>query len=435
MNILILGEVGLDESSKLSFQFFTSVFSYRSVIFESQLAAITPKEHTTKVLKANEKINFDEDFDAVLINFKTSAAPGAYKTADKFKKKGVKVILAGQHTSALPKEAETHADSIILGVAEKIWPKVVEDLEKGKLKPKYDSTKIKDFPLLPSTADLMIDSDFKIVAPIEATRGCPEKCAFCQYSNAPDGSTFYTRPIEDVIKEIKSLPQKILYFKDLSLTIKPSYTKELFKNMKGLKKKFLCHGNINVLARDEELVRLSHEAGCIEWIIGFESFSQNTLNNIQKSSNKVKDYQKAVEMMHKYKISVNGTFVFGFDEDTPDVFKATAENIYNLGLDSAIFAVLTPYPGTPLFNKLKKEGRILTYDWFEYNRKNIVFQPKNMTIEELENGYKQLTKQFNSAPRVTYRILRSLRRGFYPAFFTFGSNIGSYMASINRSKA
>jgi len=219
MKLLILGEVGLDETSKSSFQFFTSVFSYRSLIFESQLAAITPKKHTAKVLKVNEKINFDTDYDAVIIKFKTSAAPGAYKAADEFKKRGVTVILAGHHPSAIPKEAKKHADCVLVGVTEKIWIKVIEDLEKGKLKSFYESKKYKDFPILPSTADLMASSDFKLVGPIEATRGCPDKCDFCQYSNVPDGSSFYARPIEDVIKEIKSLPQKILYFKDLSLTI------------------------------------------------------------------------------------------------------------------------------------------------------------------------------------------------------------------------
>ena len=432
MKLLILGEVGLDIVSKPSFQSFSSIFSYRSTIFESQLAAITPKKHVAKVLKPNEDIDFDEEFDAVLIIFKTGAAPRAYEVADEFKKRGKIVILGGNHPSALPEEARQHANSILIGVAEKLWPVIVKDLEKGKLQPFYESKDYKDFPALPSTADLMTSSGFKLVSPIEATRGCPDRCGFCQYSNIPDGSTFYARSVQDVIKEIKSLPQKILYFKDLSLTIKPPYTKELFKNMKDLGKKFICHGNINVLARDDELVRLSHEAGCVEWIIGFESFSQDVLKNVNKNSNKVKDYPVLVEKIHKYKMAVDGTFVFGFDEDTPDVFDFTLKNIDRIGLDSAIFAVLTPYPGTPMFDKLEKEGRILTHDWSKYNRKNVVFKPKNMTKEELENGYRRMTRQFNFAPRVTYRVIRSFGRGFYPAMLTFGSNLGSYMASINK---
>jgi radical SAM superfamily enzyme YgiQ (UPF0313 family) len=216
------------------------------------------------------------------------------------------------------------------------------------------------------------------------------------------------------------------------MTIKPAYTKELFKQMKGLKKKFICHGNLNVLARDEELIKLSHEAGCIEWIIGFESFSQDVLNNVNKNSSKVKDFPEVVKKIHKYKMIVDGTFVFGFDDDTSDVFSDTLKEIEKLDLDSAIFAVLTPYPGTPIFEKLKNQGRILTHEWSKYNRKNVVFKPNKMTKEELEKGYNEITKKYNSFSWVIYRVFRGFRKGFYPALLTLGSNLGSYMASVNR---
>lgn len=431
MKLLILGEINLDTVFRSSSKSFTSVFSYRSAIFESQLAAITPKKHIVKILKVNENIDFDTDFNAVLINFKTGAAKIAYDVADKFRKRGKIVILGGNHPSALPKEAKQHADAVLIGVVEKLWPMVVDNLEKGDLQPFYESKDYIDYPLLPSTADF-VSSGFKLVSPIEATRGCPDRCDFCQFSNTPGGSKFYARPIEDVISEIKSIPQKILYFKDLSMTIKPAYTKEIFRNMKGLKKKFICHGNIDVLAHDEELVRLSHEAGCMEWIAGFESFSQQVLDNVHKKGNKVEDYPRVVKTIHKYNIAIDGTFVFGFDEDAVDVFESTLVNIDKLGLDAAIFAVLTPYPGTPLFRKLEAEGRILTHDWSKYNRKNVVFEPKNMTKKELEEGYRWITKQFNSPPFIAFRLIRSLRLGVYPCLTTFASNLGSIMASVNK---
>jgi radical SAM superfamily enzyme YgiQ (UPF0313 family) len=432
MKFLILGEISLDTISKSSFQSFSSIFAYRSNIFESQIAAITPKKHTTIILKPNEEIDFDADYDVILIFFKTGAALRAYEVADTFRKKDKIVILSGNHPSVLPEEAKPHADSIIIGVAEKIWPIVVKDLEEKKLKPIYESKDLIDFPRIPPTASFMSSSGFKLVSPIEATRGCPDKCDFCQYSNVPDGSTFFSRPVEDVIAEIKTIPQKLLYFKDLSMTIKPAYSKELFKKMKGLNKKFICHGNLNVLARDEELIKLSHDAGCIEWIIGFESFSQDVLKSVNKNSNKVKDFPETVKKIQKYKMIVDGTFVFGFDDDTPEVFNDTLNSIDKLGLDSAIFAVLTPYPGTPIFDKLEKEGRILTHDWSKYNRKNVVFKPKKMTKEELEKGYIEVTKKYNSVPRFAYRVLNGFKRGFYPALLTLGSNLGSYMASINK---
>ncbi|HEC82075.1 MAG TPA: radical SAM protein [Thermoplasmatales archaeon] len=273
----------------------------------------------------------------------------------------------------------------------------------------------------------------RFVNAVEATRGCPEKCGFCQYSNIPGGSTFYTRPVEDVIREISMTREKLLYFKDLSMTINPVYAKTLFRGMKGLNKRFICHGNVNVLARDEELVKLAYEAGCVEWTIGFETFSQDTLNQVNKKANKVEEYASAVEKIHKHKMAVVGTFVFGFDEDTPDVFEKTLENIEKLGIDGAIFAVLTPYPGTPLFKKFDEEGRILTRDWSKYNRKDVVFEPKNMSKKELEEGLRWITYEFNSPSKVVYRVSRGFKLGFYPAFAVLAGNLGSMIVGRRKT--
>ena len=169
-------------------------------------------------------------------------------------------------------EAKTHADSVLIGNTEELWLDVLDDLEAGKLKPFYKSKGIvKKSSFGKSNIDII--SNAPIVGVIEATRGCPYKCDFCQDSNVLHGSVFRTRPIEDVINEIKSFPQKFLFFCDVSLTIDPIYTKSLFKSMIGLKKKFVCEGNVDVLAKDEELLRLSYEAGCTEWTVGFESFT------------------------------------------------------------------------------------------------------------------------------------------------------------------
>ena len=303
---------------------------------------------------------------------------------------------------------------------------VLKDLEKNKLKSFYKvEDHIDKIPL--SSGDNTKSSDMKIVGVIEATRGCPYKCDFCQESNILHGSNFRKRPIEDVIKEIKSFPQKFLFFCDVSMTIDASYTKALFKGMKGLNKKFVCEGNVDVLANDEELLKLSHEAGCIEWTVGFESFAQQTLNEAHKKTNKIEDYFKVVEKVHKYKMALLGNFIFGFDQDLLDIFEFTKENIAKLGLDSARFAVLTPYPGTPLFKRLEKEGRILTQDWSKYNRKNVVFEPKNMSKNDLENGFKKISSDFNSIPNIIRRALSSLKLGVYPSLATFGRNLESYM--------
>ena len=434
MKILLIGEISLDFVSSTIIQSFLATFSYRSTFHERQIAAVIPKKHTVEILESSKYLNFDGDHDIVHIMFGTSAAPNAYRVADGFRKKGKTIVLSGNHPSALPEEAKRHADAVLVGDVLRTWPVAVKDYEKNRLKPFYYSKNFKT--VLPSTDDILSFTEkqekIRFVNAVEATHGCPDRCSFCQYSNTRDGFLFYKRPVEEVLKEIKMTHERILYFKDLSMTINPIYTKTLFREMKGLRKKFICHGNVNILARDEELVKLAHEAGCIEWTIGFETFSQNTLNKINKKANKVEEYALAVEKLHKYKMAVVGTFVFGFDDDKPDVFKTTLTNIEKLGLDGAIFAVLTPYPGTPLFKKLEMEGRILTKDWSKYNRKDVVFEPKNMTKEELEKGFKWITKEFNSPSRITYRVLKSFKLGLYPSLATVAGNVGSYIVGHRR---
>jgi len=427
MRILITDEMSLstvfssfDRSFLYSFSFVPTVITAR------QLAAVTSSHHTVAIQEGKTSIDFEAKYDVVHINFKTALAPRAYEVADAFRKKGKRVVLSGYHPSALPDEAAQHADSVIVGDAVTLWPVVVQDLEDGTLQPVYTSTDTRDTLILPSTHLIKLKG-LQLTNSIEATRGCPHKCDFCQDANIRDGSVFRTRSLDDVIQEIASLQQKIFFFTDFSLTIDLVYTKELFRRMRPLKKRFICGGNVDVLGEDEELLRLSHEAGCIEWISGFETFSQESLNGAHKQSNIVDDYARAVKKIHKYRMAVFGTFVLGFDEDTPDIFQMMQTHIGRLGIDAVNFALLTPYPGTPLFARLEKEKRILTKDWSKYNRKNVVFAPKNMTKTELEDGFRSITRSFSSLPSMGYRTMRSLSLGLYPFMATFAGNLGQYM--------
>jgi radical SAM superfamily enzyme YgiQ (UPF0313 family) len=425
MRLLILGESCLIKLSSFDKSIFTTL-SIIASIYARQIAAVTPKKHTAVVIEKIEDINYNEECDCVNIHFKTGTAIKAYKVADEYRKAGKTVILSGTHPTALLEEALTHADSVFVGSAEQLWPIAIEDLEKGKLKKIYD-TKNYNKQKTTITENFEIPSNLTLIGIIEATRGCPYKCDFCQESNVQSGSIFQVRPIEEIIKEIKKIPQKFLFFCDASLTIDVEYTKELFSKMKPLNKKFICEGNSDVLAKDEELLKLASEAGCIEWTVGFESFSQQTLADINKKTNTIEEFKQVVKNIHKYKMAILGNFIFGFDQDTPNIFQLASENIKKLGLDSARFAILTPYPGTPLFEKLEKEGRIMTYDWSKYNRKNVVFKPKNMTVEELQTGFYRIADDFNSVPNLIYRDIRSLKYGIYPFMSTVGRNIESYM--------
>jgi radical SAM superfamily enzyme YgiQ (UPF0313 family) len=325
----------------------------------------------------------------------------------------------------MPEEAKQHADSVLIGRPDLSWLIALQDIEKKKLKPFYQEPPFDDSVRLPPLTISL--PGFVATGALEATRGCPYHCEFCTETNIPGGSQYYERPVDDVIAELKTIPQKTLMFYDSSLTIHPEYTKTLFKKMRGAHKKFFCNGNADVLARDPELVHLSKEAGCVAWLIGFESVFQQTLDAIGKKTNLADDYAQAVKNIHRYGMVVIGCFMFGFDTDTPEVFEKTLQIIKELEIDVADFSILTPFPGTPFYKKLEAEGRILTKNWKYYNMGNVVFSPKQMNPEQLHNGVRMMYDAFY-APYALKRIVRSLRWGVYPFVVMFARNMVAMMS-------
>lgn len=427
MNILIVETVWMGGARyKFLEKTLLNTFSILPTLQAREYAAVTPKHHNISVINERYKtINYNNTYDIVLINFVTSTAPRAYVIADNFRKKGVTVVLSGFHASGLPEEAQQHADSILIGRNELIWPTVLEDFKQKKLQPLYYAPFYKASMTLPPTNVAL--PGFVLTAAIEATRGCPYHCEFCPEANINGGSSFYKRPIAEVVSEIKSIRQKTLMFYDTSLTIDASYTKELFTQMRGLKKRFFCNGNVDVLAHDPEIVDLSKDAGCVAWLIGFESICPTTLQKIGKITNRVDDYELAVHNIHDKHMVVIGDFMFGFDTDTPDVFKQTLFSIKTLNIDVADFSILTPFPGTPLFKNFDHENRILTKEWKYYNMGHVVFKPKQMTPEQLLRGVQQMYSEFYRFPYSIKRIMQNLPRGLYPFFVVFARNLVAMM--------
>lgn len=429
MKILVIENFWVAGRKLKSFEILLlNTFSILPTLYARQLAAITPKKHSVEVVDERySTINFEEKYDIVLINFNFSSVMRAYEIADTFRRKSIPVVLSGWYASAVPEEAKIHADSVLIGKGELSWLKLLDDFEKNNLKPFYQPTKYDNSVKIPPTnVDI---PGFVITGAIEATRGCPYRCEFCPEAIIPGDSQYYARPVDEVIAEIKSMPQKTLMFYDNSLTIDPGYSKSLFKKMKALNKKIFCNGNSDVLARDKELVRLSKEAGCVSWLVGFESVSQKTLDEIGKTSNRVEEYFQAVKNIHGHGMAVIGSFMFGFDSDTKDVFDETLKTIKELEIDVADFCILTPVIGTPVFNKLEKEGRILTKDWSKYDMKNVVFEPKNMTPEELLQGVRRMYAEFYSTSYTVKRVVKSLRLGLYPFFLVLARNAVANMNS------
>jgi len=403
-----------------------NTFSILPSLYARQLAAITQKRHSVKIINERySSINFNEGYDIVLINFNFSSVSRAFDIADTFKQKNIPVVLSGWYPSIFPNDAKNHSDSVLIGKNETCWFDLLEDFENDKLKPFYGPKKFdKTVKIPPTTVKI---PGFMMTGAIEATRGCPYLCEFCPEANIPGCSQYFTRPVDEVVDEIKSIPQKTIMFYDNSLTVNPTYTKSLFKKMKGLHKKFFCNGNVDVLAHDIELVRLSKEAGCVAWLVGFESISQNTIDSIGKTTNTVVEYAQAIHNIHNNHMAVIGEFIFGFDTDTKEVFDKTLAIIKELKIDIVDFSILTPFPNTPLFKKLDSNGRILTKDWSTYDMGHVVFIPNQMTPQELREGVGRMYDEFYQLPFAIKRIARGLRWGIYPFFAIFIRNLVAMM--------
>jgi radical SAM superfamily enzyme YgiQ (UPF0313 family) len=387
------------------------------------LAALTPAEHSIELIEgAYDDINYDKKYDLVCISSITPFADVAYDIADEFRKRGVTVVLGGYHPSALPEEAKQHADSIVVGEADESWPLLLKDLENGKLKPFYIIQRPVPSEIIPSPRNDIYPKGAKVIA--QATRGCPNGCNFCSITNTKFRNVFRKRPVDAVIEDIKNIPNETFFICDNSMTTNPVFSKQIFEGIKGLGKKFIAYGNICELGKDDEFLRLAREAGCMGWMSGFESVSQESLNCVSKKINKVKDYLSSIERVHDYNMFIIGTFVFGFDNDTRDIFDQTDEFVRKSEIDVPFFHILTPYPGTPLYEQLEREGRILTKDWVRYRTiKNVIFQPKHMTPEELLINTIKLRRKNYSTMRCLKRIIRSINFGYYPFLETTVANI------------
>lgn len=399
---------------------FLNKFTYPSLTLQ-QIAGITPPEHFVEIIDERyEDINFDKKYDLVGISCLTYNSLRGYEISEKFRQRGTVVVFGGYHASLMPEEAKKHADSIVIGEAEYTWPILLQDFQKGQLKPFYKSDKLvepQDIP--PARHDIGV---YTTMEAIQASRGCPTGCEFCAMQKI-EGPRFRGRPVDNIIKEMKIIKSKSLFFADASLTINPSYSKTLFKEMANLNKKFYCFGNINVLSRDDEFLKLSQEAGVAHWYVGIESVSQENINQAGKTTNKVENYAKAIRKIKDHGMNITGFFMFGFDNDTPDSFQKTLDVIYKWDLDFASFSIVTPYPGTRLFERLEKEGRITNYDWSRYGEGQVNYKPVNLTEEELIDGIRFIARDFFSFRQAFKRSFNKYNLNPIHGIINFMSNM------------
>jgi radical SAM superfamily enzyme YgiQ (UPF0313 family) len=347
-----------------------------------------------------------KEVDLVGITVLTKTALRAYEIADAYRKKGIPVVLGGIHPTALPEEAKEHADSVVMGEAEEVWPHLIEDVRMGHLKPFYQQKGYTDLSKVPNPRrDIFPKRGYLPLDVVQVTRGCPFRCEFCSVQKF-FGETYRFRPIPDVVEEVRRLRHRWMMFNDDNIIGNHSYSKELLNALIPLKKKWFGQASLSGLKAIEN-VELLAKSGCNSLFIGFESLSKKNLVTSKKFQNDPSEYREIIDTLHRHGIAICGSFVFGFDEDDPSVFEETVSFSIQTKLFSAIFMILTPYPETAFYHRVKNEGRLVQDQWWLLERQEEsapFFIPKKMSSEVLREGWKKAWKEFYSFPSIWKRF-------------------------------
>ncbi|MHB8882436.1 MAG: B12-binding domain-containing radical SAM protein [Thermodesulfovibrionales bacterium] len=375
------------------------------------LAALTPPEHNvTLVDEAFAPDDTDQDVDLVGITVMTDVVPRAYDIADGYRRRGVKVVMGGIHPTVLPEEALAHADAVVVGEAEGLWPQLLSDVAAETMQRLYRATKMTDIAGLPKPRrDLfpgtMDKSYIPVPVGIETSRGCPNDCEFCSISRTL-GSQYRVRPVPEVIAEIEAVASPYIFFVDDALALNRTAAKKLFTEMIPLKRLWLGQGTVS-LAEDVELLKLMKRSGCLGLLIGFESVQKAAQDEVRKIRNLRIDFHEAMRRFHAEGFGILGAFVLGFDHENRDVFDQTLEFIMKSCIDCAELRILTPYPGTRLYDRLLSEGRLFEQNWWlrGYPPDTLLYQPRGMTADELLNGFARLNKEAYSYGAIAKRFL------------------------------
>jgi radical SAM superfamily enzyme YgiQ (UPF0313 family) len=341
-----------------------------------------------------ERLRLDDEPELVVIQVYITSARRSYELADHYRAQGAYVALGGLHVTSLPGEAAPHADTIFLGPGEDTWPRFLADFRAGRPRPAYRSQVRTLETLPPIRRDLIQRHLYLVPNSIVVSRGCPHTCDFC-YKEAffAGGKGFYTQRVDAALREIERLPGRHLYFLDDHLFGDVRFASALFEGMRGLGRVWQAAGTVNSILK-AGLLEKAVDAGLRSLFVGFETLNPAGLRAQGKVQNLHRDYDAAVRRLHGLGVMVNGSFVFGMDEDDRSVFDRTVEWAIGQGIETATFHILTPYPGTALFSRMEAAGRLLHRDWDLYDTRHVVFETRGMKAEELEAGYWRAYRDF-----------------------------------------
>ena len=378
----------------------------QSVLSCLYVAAAAPPWVETRIVDEDiEPIDFDAPADIVGLSFMTLSAPRAYEIAARFRARGTPVIMGGYHPTVVSADAAPHADAICVGDAENKMAQIMEDARRGQLQPVYDGPPPPLSALPPLDRTRLGRRGRGPIDTILATRGCPFRCTFCSITTF-HRHTYRTRPVAQVVEELRMLRRRVLFVDD-NLTADRDYALELFAAIAPLGKRWYSQSSMRI-AEDHELLRHAAAAGCRGLFVGFESLSVPNLEAWRKGFNRPARYARAVQKLHDAGIAVFAGIVFGMDDDTPEVFPRTLGFLEAAGFDFAAANVLTPFPGTPLYDVMEADGRITDRDWANYDFNHVVFEPRRMSAETLLRGTYWVRAQFYRRSAVARRLARSL---------------------------
>ena len=368
------------------------------------IANILRGQHRISLENENiEPIRWDDRPDLVGISVTVDTLPRAAKIARRFRMRGIPVVAGGIHiTTAFETIPKNAFDVLCIGAAEGTWPQIVQDAAAGRLKHVYRcSGRFGGEDIVSPAYDLIDREKYLYTSVIHTSRGCPFKCDFCY--NSAKAHCYVNRPIADVLRDIRAVNSRHIMFIDDNFAGNPKWTKQFLKEIMPMKLKWQAAVSINA-AKDDELLDLMKASGCRSLFIGFESINPASVQNVHKVQNSTAEYEAAIEAIHKRGIMINGSFVFGLDGDTPETFKATVEWIVRNKIETVTSHILTPYPGTALYDRMRAAGRITSRNLSLYNTANVVFQPQGMTKAELYSGYLNVYRQVYSLKNIFRRM-------------------------------